>query len=184
MAGGIGSKAMLTEALREVGVPPRTAKDYSLRALVRPGSDIIDAQLRGPDPSILRSLAPAYARASTRWSADHYAAYDLNFLETIATPGPVYPRAKRMYGLGFVLGGLLGLLVVYLESQLTSGRYRLRRRLLGVAESEVSQDEPSPGPTHRDGEPVRELVLPAQLQEGSAETRPHRSHASGQGRSG
>lgn len=172
IAGGVGSRAMLGQALRVVRISPVSAEDYTLRAFVRPGSDIIDAQLRGPDPRVLGPLAGAYVRASTRWSADHYAAYDLILLETTATPGPVYPHPKRMYGLGLVLGGLLGLLVVYLESQITSGRYRLRRAALDVSESESVEDEPSAGPTpaHSSGEQVREL--------GGRRARPQDSSAS------
>jgi hypothetical protein len=183
IAGGIGSKAMLGQALRELRFTPASAKDYSLRAFVRPGSDIIDAQLRGPDPRVLAPLGRAYVRTSTRWSSDHYAAYDLEFLETTATPGPVYPHPKRMYGLGLVLGGLLGLLVVYLESHLT-GRYRLRRRLFGglAPESESAGDEPAAGPTppHSNGEPVRQLGgRRARPQDGSAGARRRRRRANG-----
>jgi hypothetical protein len=181
IAGGIGSEFMLNQALREVKLIPASVKQYSLKAFVRPGSDIIDAQLRGPDSRVLGSLASAYLRTSRRWASDHYAAYDLLFLETTATPGPVYPHAKRMYGLGLVLGGLLGLLVVYLETHLR-GRYRLRRGVLGGPESESVGDELAGGPTaaHSNGEQVRELGgRRARPQEGSTGPRERRSRASG-----
>ena len=182
IAGGIGSKAMLDRALRELRPTPASAKEYSLEAFVRPGSDIIDAQLRGPDPRVLGALATAYVRSARRWSTNHYAAYDLNFLETTASAGPVYPHTTRMYGLGLVLGGLIGLLVVYLESQLTSGRSRLRRRMLGVSEGEPVEDELSvaSAPPDGGGEPVRELGgLRVQPHDGSAGTPRRRSRASG-----
>jgi hypothetical protein len=182
IAGGIGSKAMLDRALRELRRTPASAKEYSLRAFVRPGSDIIDAQLRGPDPRFLGAVATAYVRSARQWSSNHYAAYDLNFLETTATPGPVYPHPKRMYGLGLVLGGLLGLLVVYLESQLTSGRYRLRRRVFGGPDSESVEDvlAAGPAPPHNEGESVRELGgRRARPQDGSPGARRRRSRASG-----
>jgi hypothetical protein len=182
IAGSIGSKAMLERALRGPRRTPASAKEYSLRAFVRPGSDIIDAQLRGPDPRFLGAVATAYVRLARQWSSDHYAAYDLNFLETTATPGPVYPRTKRMYGLGLVLGALLGLLVVYLESQLTSGGNRLRRLVRGVPESESDEDERSvaSAPAHSSGEPVRELDgLRIRSQDGPADARSRRNRASG-----
>lgn len=182
IAGGVGSKFMLSQALRELGSIPASAKDYSLKAFVRPGSDIIDARLRGPDSRVLGSLASAYVRTSRGWASDHYAAYDLILLETTATPGPVYPHPKRMYGLGLVLGGLLGLLVIYLESQLTSGRYRLRRRVFGGPDSESVEDAlaADPAPSHNEGEPVRELGRRrARPQDDSPGARRPRSRASG-----
>jgi hypothetical protein len=158
IAAGIGSKFMLGRALGELGYSPESAKDYSLQAFVRPGQDVIDSRLRGPNVRFLTSLANAYIRTSQRWSSGHYAAYDLNYLESIAAPGPVSPHPKRAIGLGVVLGGLLGLLVLYVGSQLASRRDGLHRTLLEVPESERVEDEPETGSTlQRNDEAVREL---------------------------
>ena len=185
LAGGIGSKAMLSQTLRELGYNPSTAKNYSLQAFVRPGSDILDARLRGPDAHFLSSLASAYVRLSRRWATDHYEAYDLNFLETVPTLGQVSPHPKRTIGLGVVLGGLLGLLVLYAESQLASRRRSgLRRQLLEVPEEEPVEGEPDTGqePQQHTEEPVRALGRSRDRRGGSSSSRRRRRRAGGQGR--
>lgn len=158
IAGGVGSKAMLSETLHELGYTPEAANKYSLRAFVRPGSDFIDAKLRGPDVSVLAALGREYVRTSSHWAAVRYGTiYNLNFVETVPTPGRVAPHPKRTAGLGFVLGGLLGLLILYAESQ---ARARRSRRpgadVLDISDGD-SQRHADVDTAEQDDEQIRQL---------------------------
>jgi hypothetical protein len=158
IAGGIGSKLMLTDTLRRLGYTPDSASKYSLRAFVRPGSDFIDAKLRGPDVSVLAALGHAYVRTSRQWTAQRYGTiYNLNFVETVPTPGRVAPHPKRTAGLGFVLGGLLGLLILYAESQARARRSgRPGASVLEISDGD-SQRHGDADTVERDDEQIRQL---------------------------
>jgi len=159
IAGGIGSRAMLNITLHRLGYTPQSAKLYSLRAFVRPGSDFIDAKLRGPDVSVLAALGRAYVHTSRRWSAERYGdIYNLNFVETVPTPGRVAPHPKRTAGLGFVLGGLFGLLILYAESQARARRSgRPGASVLEISEGDSQRhDDAHTGQAHDDDQ-IRQL---------------------------
>lgn len=184
IAGGIGSKRMLDQLLVAAGYNPASEKQYTLAAFVRPGADIIDARLRGPDSRVLSAMGKAYIRMSEQWAARFYDAYELAYPQTTATPGVVSPHPKRTIGLGIVLGGLLGLLVLYAESQVASRRSNSRRDLLQVSESELHDHESEADPTssQRDEQPVQELGRrSAQAQRGSTGARKRRRRAGRQG---
>ncbi len=148
IAGGLGSRRFLVQSA-EAALGHQTGPSYSLQAFVRPGSDIIDARLRGPSLSILSALANEYIKDSRTWTANHYAAYDLTFLESIAVPGPVSPHPHRMAAVGFVLGGLFGVVVllieVLIERRMRSRRiegYMRSRRGYGQAIWQTSESPP------------------------------------------
>ena len=64
--GVLGSEAMLDRAISNAGLPPEG--DYTIEAVGRPGSALIDSTISGPDPEVLDGLAAAYARAATTTS--------------------------------------------------------------------------------------------------------------------
>lgn len=159
IAGGVGSKAMLSETLRQLGYTPGSASKYSLRAFVRPGSDFIDAKLRGPDVSVLAALGREYVRTSRHWAALRYGTiYNLNFVETVATPGRVAPHPKRTAGLGFVLGGLFGFLILYAESQARARRSgRPAASVLEISDGDSQRHGDADSAEQDDDEQIRQL---------------------------
>jgi hypothetical protein len=185
IAGGIGSKAMLGETLRKLGYPA-TAKGYSLQAFVRPGSDFIDSRLRGPDANALTSLGRVYVRASQRWAADRYGSvYDLDYVETVPTAGPVSPHPKRTIGLGFVIGTLVGLLVLYAESQLAARRRAEGRTLVELSDNDFEGGDRESDATHSQGdddELVRQLSRQDRPPSRGTSSRRRRRRAGGHGR--
>lgn len=163
IAAGIGSKVSLNTTLRQLGYSPGSMRLYTLNAFVRPGSDFIDAKLRGPNTAILAALGREYVKTSRVWAANKYAPnkkfklYRLDFVEALPTPGKVSPHPKRTAALGFVLGGLLGLLVLYAESQVKSRRRQQQQpsSVLELSEAEPARYEDLNGEQARDDAPVR-----------------------------
>jgi hypothetical protein len=184
IAGGIGSKAMLAGTLLKLGYPA-TAKGYSLQAFVRPGSDFIDSRLRGPDANVLSSLSRVYVRASQKWSADRYGSvYDLDFVETVPTAGLVSPHPKRTMGLAFVIGTLVGLLVLYAESQLAARRRGEGRTLVELADDDFEGGEREGDATRSQGDEefVRQLGRQNRPSSRGTSSRRRRRRAGGHGR--
>lgn len=184
IAGGIGTKAMLGDMLRQLGYPA-TAKGYALQAFVRPGSDFIDSRLRGPDASVLGSLSRVYVRTAQKWAADRYGSvYDLDFVETIPTAGPVSPHPKRTIGLGIVLGTLVGLLVLYAESQLAARRRAEGRTLVELPDNDFEGGEREGDATRSQGddELVRQLGRQDRPPSRGTSSRRRRRRAGGHGR--
>ena len=156
IANGIGSKAVLYATLRRLGYSPAAGKNYTFSAFVRPGSDFIDAKLRGPNIAILAALGHEYVKTSHDWIFGQYKRdYRLRFVEAVPTPGKVSPHPKRTAALGFVLGGLLGLLVLYAESQVKARRRQEPPSRLELSEAEPPRYEDLSGEEARDDQPVR-----------------------------
>jgi hypothetical protein len=105
IGGAIGSQRFLVDALDAARVDDRDA--YSARSSVRPGSDIVELHLQGPDPEGLESVADRYETRASRWVDDVYRAYTLEFLEADASSGPVAPRTEQLVSLAALLGALL-----------------------------------------------------------------------------
>jgi len=113
IGGAIGTQRFLERALLQAGV--ERGERFSARSTVRPGSDIVEIHLLGPDPEPLVTVGDRYSALARFWVGDVYRAYTLDFLEVDASEGPVAPRVGQMIGLATMLGLLLGAGVVFAE---------------------------------------------------------------------
>lgn len=113
IGGAIGSDLFLQPALRRAGATALSA--YSARSFRRPGSDIVELRLRGPDPQLLEAVAERHRTLATSWVGSVYRAYRLEFLEEDVAPGPVEPRVGETVALAFLLGIFLGGAAVFVE---------------------------------------------------------------------
>lgn len=121
MAGVFGSERFLRLAVDEAGVTDPAS--YTVSSSVRPGSDIIDVGLRGPDPELLVTLASEYRQVADGWISESYGgAFELDFVDEEAPAGAVAPQTTRSVVLAFLLGGLLALGVVFAEARVREGR--------------------------------------------------------------
>jgi capsular polysaccharide biosynthesis protein len=145
ISGGIGSRRFLTQAANKALGPRAPLKKYTLEAFVRPGSDIIDTRLHGPSPRTLKAVADAYTQESRGWTAQHYVAYRLAFLEAKDTPGKVSPHPKRTAALAFILGALVGVLALFVDAQVRADRrFPWGLTTLGSSAHEPSVEQPAP----------------------------------------
>lgn len=111
----IGSDRFLSDALRRADVVDPAA--YGARSSRRPGSDIVELRLRGPDPELLAEVAERHRSLATRWVGNVYRAYRLEFLQEDASTGPVEPRVAETVALALLLGLFLGGAAVFVESK-------------------------------------------------------------------
>lgn len=124
IGGAIGSDRFLQDALGRADVAGPA--DYGARSSRRPGSDIIELHLSGPDPEALAAVAEEYNMLATRWVGSVYRAYRLEFLEEEPSAGPVAPRVTETVGLGLLLGLFVGAGAVFVEWK---ARQRRRARI-------------------------------------------------------
>jgi hypothetical protein len=124
----IGSDRFLSEALRRADATEPAA--YSARSSRRPGSDIVELRLRGPDPGVLAAVAEQHLSLATRWVGSVYRAYRLEFLQEDASIGAVEPRLAETVGLALLLGLFVGGAAVFVEWK---ARQRPQGRLVRAA---------------------------------------------------
>lgn len=99
------------------------------KAVVRPGTTIVDLELRGRDPNRLAALGDAMNRVAPNYLSHNYGALRLDFLGAVASRGPVAPKAGTAMVLAGSVGALLALGLIFLEaSWLLSVAQRRRRK--------------------------------------------------------
>jgi hypothetical protein len=122
IGGVLGSDRFLRVASEEAELEGVDGS-YSIGATIRPGRDIIDVALRGPDREVLGPLARAYSRVSEEWVGEVYrGAYELEFLNEEPSNGPVAPQTGQSVSLAILLGALLGFGIVFLEARVRQMR--------------------------------------------------------------
>jgi capsular polysaccharide biosynthesis protein len=103
---GVDTDAALVE-----GIDPR----YEIQSGIRPGSDVIEVAVRGPDQDVLDELAANFADDAADWVSNVYRAYTLELLEISASDGPVSTDPTQLVVLAALLGLLIGAGVVAAE---------------------------------------------------------------------
>jgi capsular polysaccharide biosynthesis protein len=138
----LGSRRFLAEALRRAQIPGGDA--YSARSSVRPGSDIVEIRLRGPDPDALTRLGDEHTDVAAAWVGTVYRAYTLELLQAEGGETPVAPRTGQTTVLAALLGAFLAAGAVFAE-------WKARRRWDGATPPSASRrptprrDPPDPG---------------------------------------
>ena len=120
------------EANRELG------PDYSMSASIRPGSNILDARINGPNPDVLAEIGDELPDVAADWVNTNYRVYELSFLESDAPAGPVLPRVGQTTAFAAVVGFMLAVAAVFAEGLVRAPR-REERPL-----EEAPQAEPAP----------------------------------------
>jgi hypothetical protein len=98
----------------------RLAPGYAITSSARPGSALIDSTVAGPDAAVVDRLAAGFARVAADYVATSYSAYALEPLGM--DPGGQDTRLSptQVVVLAVLLGGALGVGVVFLELRLDS----------------------------------------------------------------
>jgi diguanylate cyclase (GGDEF)-like protein len=101
------------------------SKDYSVSALLRAGTNVIEITAEGPDPAVVRDLANATGTAIEKYVQGLYEVFVLVPLDEASTPNrPISPNKALNLALscalGLVLGGGLAFLSEYLAAPLSS----------------------------------------------------------------
>ncbi len=151
IGGAIGSDLFLQPALRRADAGDASA--YSAQSFRRPGSDIVELRLRGPDPDRLEAVADEHRLLATNWVGSVYRAYRLEFLEEDVAPGPVEPRVGQTVALAFLLGVLLGAAAAFVEWK---ARQRTRRPLSAGGAVTASSERRPGGASARRPRPERD----------------------------
>jgi capsular polysaccharide biosynthesis protein len=121
VAGVLGSDRFLSEAAQDAGISALPA-GYDLSATVQPGADIINFSLRGPDPAVLTRITSALEEIAPQWVSNAYDVYDLEFLQSQASDGPVAPQTGKSVILAAFLGGLVAVGLVVVEHKARTSR--------------------------------------------------------------
>lgn len=123
----------LTRAATAAGVG-ELGPEYTFTSSIRPGSNIIDSQLRGPSKSILSSVGGALAIQASDFVALTYDGFSLDPLGGESPFEAVGPRVGQTVQLAGLLGLMLGLGGVLLEGIVKGRRAEVRRRAPAKAE--------------------------------------------------
>jgi capsular polysaccharide biosynthesis protein len=94
-------------------------EEVTLTASIRPGSNLIDCTLSGPDPDVLARVGDSLTVIASTYVVQTYKGYDLDYLGVEAPATPV-PSAIHSVGLAAVVGGLLGIAIVFAEALIRS----------------------------------------------------------------
>jgi hypothetical protein len=116
----LGEPEFLARAVERVG---SGEESNSLRATIRPGSNIIDVTLRSSDRAALRSLSTEVASRAEQWlDATYHGVYVLDPLLVTVRPDAVAPDVGHAIEVGFVIGAAAGVVLVFLETLIVSDR--------------------------------------------------------------
>ena len=171
------------EARRELG------PDYTLNASVRPGSNILDARINGPDAEVLTDLGEELPAVAAEWVDENYRVYELSFLESEAPDGPVLPRVMQTTLFAAVVGFMLAIAAVFAEGLARAPRrYEAWTDDAGRAPAGAPAPAVAVGGRRDDGHADRRAGSPAEIhvaEVGSSATTaaaPHRRRRSSRAR--
>lgn len=100
------------QAAAGMSVEVRDLRKYSARAAVVPNTNLIQLQVRGPEPELVAALADATAEVIRREARKLYPVFSLRIVEAATIPRrPVRPDLRRNLGVSLVVGLFLGALV-------------------------------------------------------------------------
>lgn len=99
-----------------------------IKAVVRPGTTIIELGLRGRDPVRLATLGDAMNRVAPDYLSHNYDSLRLDFLGAVASTDPVAPKPGTAMVLAAGLGALLALGLTFLEASWLMSLAQRRRR--------------------------------------------------------
>jgi hypothetical protein len=88
--------------------------------LRRPGSTIVDLRISGPDPSTLAALQAAATSEAPSLVEANYSVYRLESLNAPTSADRVGPKTAQTVFLAIMLGGLLGIALLFAERKLRS----------------------------------------------------------------
>lgn len=129
----LASRPFLREVLTHTGVQ-RDAELYSTRVILRPGTNIVDFRLRGPDETTLAMTEAALLVATRRLATDTFrGVYIFDHVATSAASEPVEPQIRRRVQLVAVLALIVAGSAAYLGMRI---RTRLARRSRGLVSAE------------------------------------------------
>jgi hypothetical protein len=116
VVGVLDNRALLRRAAADADVA--LAPAYTLDASAQPGSTLIDAALTGPDGTVLNRLVEGYAHEASLYVASSYPAYTLDRLSVTAGASGGGPQTAQIVVVAFLLGALLGVVLVAAELRL------------------------------------------------------------------
>jgi uncharacterized protein involved in exopolysaccharide biosynthesis len=104
------SQTVRQRAQQQVGIPANQARDYAVRTVVVPDTNILEVAVEGPDRRVAAELANAIAAETPDYGKQFYGGLQLTVLDVASEPRqPIRPDVLRSLGLGAVLGSLLGI---------------------------------------------------------------------------
>ena len=84
---------------------PGARDEYELRTTIRPGTDIIEIAITGPDRAVLERISRTATLLAAEWAQDTYrGAFVLDALDRTSPVEPVAPRVGHAVQVGVLLG--------------------------------------------------------------------------------
>lgn len=114
VAFAIGGDRFLADAATEAlgGAIPSS---YSVATSLKPGTEVIDIRLRGPDPQALEKLAVSLFSISKGWVDERYPVFTIEEVASEAPAGPVLPKEKEAIAIAVFAAALLWFGISYIE---------------------------------------------------------------------
>lgn len=156
--GALASRRVFGRAV-DAATTDAVAADYTLEVSVAPGSNLIDATVRGPNRANVSAVARALAPEAFAYVAGTYPGYVLTLLGTEAAPVPARSGELNLVGLAAMFGGLLGAAVIFAEGALRSRRQsRSRRRAKPRGRKAPPRKPRKPAARRADAAPVPDSI--------------------------
>jgi len=115
------TSSILDLAVRELGVDPGELPSYDILGKVLPNKNMIEVEVRGPDPQLASRLANAVADRTCEAANHLYRIYELEVVERAEPPqNAVYPNPRRNYAVSGILGCFVGVFAAALLDRLRS----------------------------------------------------------------
>jgi receptor protein-tyrosine kinase len=138
---GVLDSGSTLERAVDVALVGKAGEEINLTASIRPGSNVIDCTLRGPNRRVLSAVGDSLTIVASAYVTQTYKGYDLDYLGVEAPLNPL-PRAAQSASLAALIGALLGIGVIFFEA-LTKSRNATSAR---AEEQPAVQREPPPPP--------------------------------------